>query len=150
MNCGRGSFHGSCLWLSSLPSFAGFIPSSRAICTWAWNKWWSLRASTRACILWFAFLAMRVTFPHGALAIANYFAHLFEDFGQYLDHAGIGLNCRDEERVTGLIFDPVVGRPPASVVDVGRTSSCISGFHPARHVAVQRCAGEPVAVGVLG
>jgi len=31
MNAGSGSFQGSWWWLSSLPSFLGFMPSSRAI-----------------------------------------------------------------------------------------------------------------------
>ena len=35
MNSGSGAFQGSCRWLSILPSFFGFRPSSRAICTWA-------------------------------------------------------------------------------------------------------------------
>jgi hypothetical protein len=30
-NAGSGSFQGSWWWLSSLPSFLGFMPSSRAI-----------------------------------------------------------------------------------------------------------------------
>src|SRR3989304_756325 len=35
MNWGKGGFHGPCWWWSSVPSVAGFIPSARAIWTWA-------------------------------------------------------------------------------------------------------------------
>src|SRR6266566_8508145 len=38
MNCGSGAFHGSCRWLLILPSFPGFSPSSRAICTCACER----------------------------------------------------------------------------------------------------------------
>src|SRR3990172_7116354 len=51
MNSGRGTFQGSCRWLSSLPSLFGFRPSSRAICTWASERWCRVRPSTqtRSC-----------------------------------------------------------------------------------------------------
>src|SRR5271166_4883777 len=48
MNCGSGAFQGSWSWLSSLPNFLGFSPSSRAICTCACERWWRLRASTQS------------------------------------------------------------------------------------------------------
>jgi hypothetical protein len=35
--------------LSSLPSFLGFIPSSRAICTWTCERPWRLRAVIQSC-----------------------------------------------------------------------------------------------------
>src|ERR1700730_15719876 len=49
MNCGRGSVHVSWSWLSSFPSFFGFIPSSRAICTCSCDKWNLRRASIQGC-----------------------------------------------------------------------------------------------------
>src|SRR6266545_3944083 len=49
MNCGSGAFHGSCRWLASPPNFFGFNPSSRAICTWACESRYLLRASIHTC-----------------------------------------------------------------------------------------------------
>jgi hypothetical protein len=43
MNSGSGAFQGSCRWLSIDPSLVGFMPSSRAICTCAWDRRWRLR-----------------------------------------------------------------------------------------------------------
>src|ERR1700682_4398000 len=49
MNSGRGSFHGFWSWLSSFPSFFGFIPSSRAICTCSCDRRNLRRASIQGC-----------------------------------------------------------------------------------------------------
>src|SRR5258708_3529753 len=49
MNSGRDSFHGSWSWLSSFPSFFGFIPSSRAICTCSCDRRNLRRASIQGC-----------------------------------------------------------------------------------------------------
>src|SRR6266446_6456773 len=49
MNSRRGSFHGSWSWLSNFPSFFGFIPSSRAICTCSCDRWNLRRASIQGC-----------------------------------------------------------------------------------------------------
>ena len=46
MNWGSGAVHGSCLWLLIFPSLVGFSPSSRAICTWAWESRWRLQWSS--------------------------------------------------------------------------------------------------------
>src|SRR5580704_16567329 len=43
MNSGRGNFQGSWSWLSSFPSFFGFIPSSRAVCTCSCDRWKNLQ-----------------------------------------------------------------------------------------------------------
>jgi hypothetical protein len=40
--------HGCWRWLAILPSFRGFSPSSRPICTCACDRWYRLRASTQA------------------------------------------------------------------------------------------------------
>jgi hypothetical protein len=42
---------GSWSWLSSFPSFFGFIPSSRAICTCSCDRWKRRRASIQGCKL---------------------------------------------------------------------------------------------------
>src|SRR6266511_5873916 len=52
MNADRGAFHGSCPWLSIFPSFVGLRPSSRAIWTWAWERWCRLRASIQERRCW--------------------------------------------------------------------------------------------------
>ncbi len=52
MNWGSGAFQGSCRWLSIDPSFLAFIPSSRAICTCAWERWclgFLIRPRSSAC-----------------------------------------------------------------------------------------------------
>src|ERR1700686_5536162 len=58
MNSGKGSFHGSWSWLSSFPSFFGFIPNSRAICTCSSDRWNLRRASIQGC----KFAGMRARF----------------------------------------------------------------------------------------
>ena len=45
---------------------------------------------------------------NGDPAFADELAHLVQDLGEHLDHTGVSCGGDHQERVTGLVVDPVV------------------------------------------
>src|SRR6266542_3540823 len=146
MNCGSGAFHGSCRWLASPPNFFGFNPSSRAICTWACESRYLLRASIHTC-RWggsgFAFSLTCPTLPYRWAACRRPRA--------MLTAGGSGRNGHRRP-------DACLARPPDSrLLNTGATAGAgpgsvevLDGTLPSRLPTMIGWCGSSMACGLVG